>query len=67
MRNIERTEDEFHATHKGGEIFIEREDDGRFYIIVKWKDGGSLYDGWAPEVIETMDDAIKEAVRGACL
>jgi hypothetical protein len=34
---------------------------------VKWTDGGTLYDGWAPDNIRTMRQAKAEAIRGACL
>lgn len=57
----------FWGTHKGADIQIEREPDGRFYIQVWANDGGYLYDGWAPREITKMQDAKKEALRGACL
>lgn len=47
---------------------IEREDDQRWYIIVKHPDGGSLYDGWWNDSEEkSLAEAVQEAVRGACL
>jgi hypothetical protein len=60
----------FRGTHKGAEILIERDEvvAGRhFYITVTWKDGGKLYDGYAPENVTTMKEAKLEAIRGACL
>lgn len=67
MRVISKDREHFHGTHKGASLEIEREPDGRFYIIVRWKDGGLLYDGWAPDEIRRMRDAKREAIRGACL
>ena len=67
MRVLSQSSKHFYGTHKGGTLNIDREDDGRFYIIVRWKDGGVLYDGWAPEEIDTMAKAKAEAIRGAQL
>lgn len=67
MRILDKGRNYLSATHKGASIEIERESDGRFYIIVKWKDGGTLYDGWAPETVRTMAAAKLEARRGAML
>ncbi len=67
MRIISRSRKHFSGTHKGASIEIEREPDGRFYIMVRGKNGGLLYDGWAPESITRMRDAKVEAIRGACL
>jgi hypothetical protein len=67
MRILGKSRNHLLATHKGATIEIERESDGRFYIIVKWKDGGTLYDGWAPESVHTMAAAKREARRGAML
>lgn len=67
MRIKSKSRDTFWGTHKGADIQIEREPDGRFYIQVRWKDGGLMYDGWAPEEITTMREAKREALRGACL
>lgn len=67
MRVISKSRKYFHGTHKGGEIEIEREPDGRFYIWVRWKDGCYMYNGWAPDEVRTMREAKKEAIRGACL
>lgn len=57
----------FRGTHKGATLEIEREPDGRFYIIVTDRDGSYRYDGWAPESVRTMREAKAEALRGACL
>ena len=67
MRTRSKSRVHFTGTHKGAEIHIEREPDGRFYIIVTWKDGGHLYDGWAPREVRTMVAAKREAIKGACL
>lgn len=67
MRIITKSRKHFHGTHKGAEIEIEREANGLFYIIVRWTDGGLLYDGWAPASVTRMGDAKKEAIKGACL
>lgn len=67
MRIVSKSRNHFHGWLKGGEIDIQREPDGGFYIIVKWKDGGYLYDGWAPETVRTMREAKREAIRGAQL
>lgn len=73
MRIIEQRRGYFRGTHKGAEIEIERDrvaglnDYRHFYIRVRWKDGGMLYDGWSPEGITTMAQAKREAVKGACL
>jgi len=67
MRIIGKGRGWFRGRHKGAEINIEREPDGRFYIIVTARDGGHLYDGWAPETVTTMQAAKAEALRGSCL
>lgn len=67
MRIISKDRNHFYGTHKGADIYIEREDDGRFYIRVRWKDGGLMYDGWAPPEVTTMRAAKAEARRGAML
>jgi hypothetical protein len=69
MRIIESRRGYFRGTHKGATVEIERDYDmdERFYIIVTWKDGGHLYDGYAPYEITTMPQAKREAIRGAGL
>jgi hypothetical protein len=67
MRIISKSREHFCGMHKGGHIDIEREKAGRFYIIVRWSDGGLLYDGWAPDTVRTMAEAKREAIRGAQL
>lgn len=67
MRVKYQSRNHFFGTHKGATLNIERERDGRFYIIVNWTDGGALYDGWAPDHIRTMKEAKKEALYGAKL
>ena len=68
MRIIESCRGHFSGTHKGHEIEIDREPDGRFYIRV-WhtKTGCHAYHGWAGEDIRTMKDAKREALYGSCL
>lgn len=70
MRILETRRGYFRGTHKGCTVEIERDHDrpGRpFYITVTAADGGRLYDGWAPAEIQTMPEAKREALRGACL
>lgn len=67
MRILSKSSKHFRGTHKGATIEIEKERDGRFYIIVTWKDGSTMYDGWAPDHVCTMSEAKREAIRGACL
>lgn len=56
------------ATHKGHDIHIEWDDKAaRYYIKVRAPSGDYAYDGWAPEEIQTMEQAKKEAVKGAML
>jgi hypothetical protein len=71
MRIERQTRDFFLGTHKGAEIYIQRERDpgyeSHWYIIVTGKNGGSLYDGWAPKHVVTMAEAKRRAIEGACL
>ncbi|BCW88033.1 hypothetical protein sos41_11710 [Alphaproteobacteria bacterium SO-S41] len=70
MRTIEKGRGYFRGTHKGATIEIERDMTHHrraFYIIVRWTDGGALYDGWAPESVRTMAQAKREARAGAML
>jgi hypothetical protein len=67
MRIISASRNLFRGTHKGASIEIEREPDGSFYIIVTARDGGHLYDGWAPDTVLNMRAAKAEAIDGACL
>ena len=72
MRVIEQRRGYFHGTHKGATIEIERDPcpgapERKFYIRVRWKDGGYLYDGWSPEGVDTMAEAKRDAIQGACL
>ena len=67
MRIISKSAKHFHGTHKGATLDIEREPDGRWYIIVTDRSGAHRYDGWAPETVRTLKEAKAEALRGACL
>lgn len=70
MRIKESRRGYFLGTHKGAEIEIASDGDipdRHFYIRVRWKDGGYLYDGYSPEGVTTMAEAKREAIRGACL
>lgn len=75
MRIVSKDRKHFHGTHKGCEIIVEREKPagdpdvwgGNFYIQVRGKDGCYLYDGYSPAGVNTMAEAKREAVRGACL
>ena len=69
MRVLETSRGYFRGTHKGYTIEIERDHDipdRKFYIRV-FNDYGHAYDGYSPEGIETMAEAKREAIRGACL
>ncbi len=72
MRFLEKSRGYFRGTHQGGEIEIQRDPcpgapERKFYIIVRWKDGGYLYNGWSPEGVDTMAEAKRDAIKGACL
>lgn len=70
MRTIEKSRGYFRGTHKGAEIEIERDQafpDRKFYITVRNRDGGMLYDGYSPVGVATMAEAKREARRGARL
>lgn len=67
MRIITQNAKRFEGTHKGAWIGIDREPDGLYYIMVRAKSGGILYDGWAPDTVMTIAQAKKQAVAGACL
>lgn len=67
MRIKSKSRKHFWATHKGHDIQIEKEPDGRFYIMVRAPCGMYAYDGWAPENVNTMKEAKREALRGSCL
>lgn len=75
MRIAGKDRHHFYGTHKGCLINIEREKPvgdpdvwgGKFYIQVRGKDGGYLYDGWSPAGVNTMAEAKREALRGAGL
>lgn len=67
MRTRSKGRGFFHGTHKGSDIDIQRESDGRFYIIVTAPDGCHAYEGFAPETVRTIAEAKREARRGACL
>ncbi|RYD46336.1 MAG: hypothetical protein EOP85_07660, partial [Verrucomicrobiaceae bacterium] len=69
------TKKRFEATYKSHElqVWLDEDDytarDRRFYIIVQnpHVSFGTAYDGWAPEEIDNLEDAIKEALRGSQL
>lgn len=71
MRIISKSRNHFYGTHKGASIEIDRDQSAgslfTFYIMVTAKDGGHLYDGYAPEGVTTMRQAKREAIKGACL
>ena len=67
MRIIKKSRDNFFGSHKGSLISIERERDGRFYIVVHDEAGLTSYAGWAPLTVTTMAEAKREAIKGACL
>ena len=69
------TKTRFEGKHKGFymEVYLDEDDyepeDRRYYIHVYNPEisFGTAYDGWAPEEIDNLEDAIKEALRGASL
>lgn len=75
IRKVDKhTDKEFIGTYKSHEIhcWLDGDDfeetDRRFYIQVTAPDGCYVYDGWMPEDQgDTLDAAIQDAVRGACL
>ncbi|WP_312066057.1 hypothetical protein [Brevundimonas sp.] len=72
MRILEKSRGYFRGTHKGCTIEIERDRTAssfrhKFYITVQGSDGCYRYDGWSPEGVETMAEAKREAIKGACL
>lgn len=74
MRIEESRRGYFRGTHKGAQIEIERDPcpgapDRKFYIRVRAQNGsgGHLYDGWSPEGVNTMAEAKRDAIKGACL
>lgn len=72
MRTIEKGRCYFHGTHKGATIDIERDTapfdlERKFYIIVRGKAGGYLYQGCSPAGVNSMAEAKREAIKGACL
>ncbi|WGS46819.1 hypothetical protein LFL97_31905 [Burkholderia sp. JSH-S8] len=67
---IERTHSGVFGWWQGNEISVQREKNplmGGWYIIVKHPDGGYLYDGWWDNRSASIEQAVEEAFRGACL
>ncbi len=65
-----QTPDEATGFWQGHEISVQREKTacmGGWYIIVKHPDGGYLYDGWWDNCSASIEQAVEEAFRGACL
>lgn len=69
MRTVGRGDESLCGYDRAGYYYqIERDDDLRWYIIVKHPDGGALYDGWWNDSEEkSLAEAVQEAVRGAGL
>lgn len=69
VRCDERWENGFYGQFKGHGIYIERDHPSvNWYIIVKAPDGCNAYDGWwLDSEGKPVDDAVKEALRGAML
>jgi len=63
---------DFYGVYKGHTIEITQsqgdevyQDMPKFYIVVIAPDGGSCYEAYAPEEVETLEQAVKEAIRGS--
>lgn len=69
MRTVACSNDSIGGYDRAGYYYqIERDEDMRWYIIVKHPDGGSLYDGWWQDSeCKSLAEAVQETVRGACL
>jgi len=72
IRKIHKyTATEFWGEYKNCTICCSRDDEEtegyQWYIQVCYKDSGLLYDGYAPDEVETTEQAVAEAIRGACL
>lgn len=72
MRILESRRGCFRGTHKGHTIEIEADrtsaDSARkYYITVQDARGCHAYDGWSPAGVNTLREAKREAIRGACL
>ena len=76
IRHVDvHTETRFEGTYKGSNITVWLDEDDyqaeecRYYIMVNnpHVSFGTSYDGWAPEWIDNLEDAVKEALRGSCL
>lgn len=67
MRTVSKGRNFFLGTHKRHDISIEREKNGRFYIIVTAPCGMHAYEGWAPDDVTTMAQAKQRARIGAGL
>lgn len=67
------TKTRFEAWYKGFymQVYLDEDDfepeDRRYYINVYNPEisFGTVYDGWADEEIDNLEDAIKEAIRGS--
>jgi hypothetical protein len=59
----------FHGSYRGSTIEIKSnlhsDDAGLFYITVTAPDGTYSYDGWSPEEVRTINQAVLEALKGA--
>ncbi len=66
LETIERTDEHFYGLYRGAYIEIELPGACGFYIKV-WNGGGYSYDGHADSDVETIDDAIEDAIDGALL
>ena len=72
MRILKTRRGYFRGTHKGYTIEIERDrtsadPDCKFYITVQDARGCYAYDGWSPAGVDTIAQAKREALKGACL
>lgn len=65
LKRIE-SEDDFSTTYKGHSIEIHRCVEGDFDISVH-VNGGYVYDGFWGDCDNTMEEAVKEALKGAMI
>jgi hypothetical protein len=66
-RRYERTKDYVFGYFRGCAVNVWFDENDRLYAIVTDQDGYTLCDGWAPEDVFTLDDAVAWALKGSLL